>query len=99
MREAFQLLKVDRLCSVVDGTVDFDEAIDNSVSQTARRYPGEFIFANVNRFTLVGQTGYDDRNREATQGVARSRSVPMGLFDPHASWGATPWIHAKSARA
>ena len=39
------------------------------------RYP-DFFCANVNRFTLVGRTGSDDSNREATQGVARSGAVP-----------------------
>src|SRR5260370_19522774 len=68
------------------------------MSETSRRYSGELFFANVNRFTLLGRTGWDDPNREATQGVARSRSVLMGLFDPHAVWRTTSWEHAKSSR-
>lgn len=75
------------------------EGIDKSVSQTPRRYPGTIFFANVNRFTLVKRAGSDDPNREVTQGGARSGPVPMGLFDPHAIFGRTPWKRAKSARA
>jgi hypothetical protein len=54
------------------------KAIDKSLSQSPRRYPLSIFFVSVNRFTLGGQMGSDDANREASQGVARRGRVPMG---------------------
>ena len=45
------------------------------------------FFVNVNRFTLVGQMGSDNVNREASQRFPRSGPVPMRLFDPYAILG------------
>jgi len=64
-----------------------DEVIDKCLGQVPRRYPGEFFFVTVNRFTLVRQTGSDDPNEEVTQAVARSGSAPMASFDSHVAFG------------
>jgi hypothetical protein len=65
-------------------------------SQSPRRYPLPIFFVNVNRFTLVGQMGSDDANREASQGPAKRPSAD-GIIRSTRDFGETSWKRAKSS--
>ena len=77
------------------------DAADDAASRSARRLTRARVegsvgiplnfFADVNRFTLVGQVGSDDPNGKAS----RRDPVPGFCSIRPRLWKATPWKHAK----